>query len=360
MARGFLFNRLGLVLAAMSVVGLSGCAGFTSPRSWFSRSSSISPTTNTLAGTTNGFTSQFKSMGTTVSSAMTKAKNVVTAPFASKEGDGLDPETSLAHMPNSLTTELWVAQGQAAEVKGNYQAALDYYTKALQQEPNNLPALQSTARLYTRQEQHASAVEWYQRAVNVSPSGANYAELADSQQKAGRMNEAQASIQKAISMEPGVPRYRNNLAGMLVAVGRSDEAVRQLEQVFPPAVANYNVAFLHYSNNNPAAAQQHLNLALQADPNFDKARQLMATLTQSQPVQAAKAAYSTAENIYRTAQATLPTTNLHTSQASQPPQTPYSVPAAPSSYTPQTIPAPAHQPWAPNSEMAPGFPAISQ
>jgi len=266
-------------------------------------------------------------MGSTVTRAMSKAKDVVTSPFSGKEVDGLDPETSLAHMPTSLSAELWVTQGQAAELKGNFPSALDLYTKALQQEPNNLPALQSTGRLYTRQEQHAAAEEFYQRVVNVAPTAAHYAELADSQQKAGKLNEAQLSINKAIAMEPGVPRYRNNLAAILVSVGRSDEAVRQLEQIFPPAVANYNVAYLHFTNKNMAAAQQHLNLALQADPNLKQARDLMATLTQSQTVQTAKAAYNVTENIYRTAQATLPPVT----------------PAAQNSYMPQTLQAPAQQ-----------------
>lgn len=364
--------KLVMTLAAITAIALSGCTGLSSPRSWFSSNASSTPPTSSLTSNANGFTSQLKSMGTTVSSAMTKAKNVVTAPFSAKDPDSaVDPETSLANMPNSLTSELWVTQGQAAELKGNFPAALDNYTKALQQEPNNLPALQSTARLYTRQEQHATAVEWHQRVVAVSPTAANYAELADSQLKSGNANAAQVSIQKAISLEPSVPRYRNNLAGMLVATGRSDEAVRQLEQIFPAAVANYNVAYLHYTNKNMAAAQQHLNLALQADPNLKQARDLMATLTNNQPVQAARAAYNTAESIYRTAQATFPST----AQASSEPNstqttstvnlssatpTHHSTQAIPATYSFQTLSAPAQQPNPPANSTGPAIPTVPQ
>lgn len=329
-----------MALIGIAAVGLTGCAGLSSPKDWFRTSSSASPATSTLAGGATGLTSQLKSMGSTVTSAVTKAKDAVIAPFTSKEADGLDPETSLAHMPTSLTPELWVTQGQAAELKGNYPSALDLYTKALQQEPNNVPALQSTARLYSRQEQHATALEFYQRVINVAPTAGHYAELSDCQHKAGRTNEAQASIQKAIELEPGVARYRNNLAAILVSVGRSDEAVNQLQQIFPPAVANYNVAYLHFSNKNMAAAQQHLTLALQADPNLKPARDLMATLTQSQGVQAAKAAYNATENVYRTAQATLPPVmqapqQTYQPQSIQPPAQPSSMPAFPSSGFPE-------------------------
>jgi hypothetical protein len=96
------------------------------------------------------------------------------------------------------------------------------------------------------------------------------------------------------------------LAGVLVAMGRSDEAVKELQNVFPPAVANYNVAYLHFMNKNMAATQQHLQLALQADPNLQPARDLLNTLNQSQSGQTAMAAYGVANQVYRTAQGVSP------------------------------------------------------
>ena len=41
----------------------------------------------------------------------------------------------------------------------------------------------------------------------------------------GRSSEVLAVMEKAISLEPNSQKFRNNLAGMLVASGRSDEAV---------------------------------------------------------------------------------------------------------------------------------------
>lgn len=291
------------------VLGLAsaqGCSSLSSPRSWFSSKTAAEskPLTSSIAGTTKGFSAQLKSVGTTVSSAAGKAKTAITSTFSSKPSETVDPETSLASMPEKLGAEIWVSNGQIFEMKGNYAAALDNYTKALEKEPDSLPALQSTARLYMRQNQFESAVNFYDRVVTVSPTAENYAELADAQQKAGRLNEAQASIQKAISLDPSVARYRNNLAGMLVSVGRSDEAVKQLEQVFPSAVANYNVAYMHFMNKNLAATQQHLQLALQADPNLQPARELMSKLGQNSATQTAMSVYNTANQIYRTAQAT--------------------------------------------------------
>jgi tetratricopeptide (TPR) repeat protein len=265
-------------------------------------SKEAAPASVPLTSTSSGLTAQLKSMGSTMTSAVGKAKDAVASTFTMKPGETTDPETSLAHMPKSLGPEIWVTQGQLAEMKGNHTAALDFYTKALEREPNNIPALQSIARLYVKQDQLPSAIDFYQRIITAQPSAEHYAELAEAQRRANRLGDAQGSIQKAISIDPATTRYRNALASIMVSVGRSDEAVRQLEQVFPPAVANYNVAYLHFTNKNLAAAQQHLQLALQADPNLQPARDLMTTIAQGQSAQTAMAAFNTAENVFRTAQ----------------------------------------------------------
>lgn len=296
--------RHAIVLALSSLTLSSGCASMSGPSSWFSRSESTGASSgiaSSLSGAGRGISGQVKTMGTAVSSAMGKAKNAVISPFAADTNNS-DP-TSLSNMPTNLGPEVWVTNGQLFETKGNYAKALDNYTKALEAEPNNEAALLSIARLYDRQQQFPRAEEFYSKALAVKPAAGTYNELAMVQQKQGRTAEAQAAIQKAIALEPNSLRYHNNLAGLLVSAGRSDEAVKQLEKVFPPAVANYNVARLHFTNQNMAGAQQHLQLALQADPNLKEARELMNTIAGSPTAQSAVAAYGTANQLYRTAQA---------------------------------------------------------
>ncbi len=205
-------------------------------------------------------------------------------------------------MPNNLGPEIWVANGQYHETKDNPAKALDNYTKALELEPTNEAALLSTARLYAKQEQNQQAVEFFNKAIAVNPAPSTYNDLFQVNQKLGKTADAQAAIQRAIELEPSNPRYRNNLASLQVAGGRSDEAVKTLEKVFSPAVANYNVAYLHFNNSNIAGAQQHLQIALQNDPNLQPARELAEKLGGSQAAQSAMATYNAAGQIYRTAQ----------------------------------------------------------
>lgn len=256
---------------------------------------------SSLTGAGKGMVGQFQSMGTAVKSAAGKAKTAVITPFATTEKS--DDPTSLSNMPSSIGPEVFVANGQLSETQGNFTKALDNYTKALEIEPKNQSALLSTARLYERQGQSVQAAEFFQKAIQAKPNDAAiYNELGLSLCKAGKASDGESNLQKAIALDPTNSRYRNNLASVMVNSGRSDEAVKQLEQVFSPAVANYNVAYLHASNQNIAAAQQHLQSALQIDPNLKEARDLMNRLGGSGTVTAATNAYSMAGNVMQTVQ----------------------------------------------------------
>lgn len=310
-----------IALMGLSTLSLaSGCASMSGPGSWFSGGAAGGGLASTLSSTGQGVTGQVKSMGTTMSTAMSKAKNMVTSPFGPPTDNG-DP-TSLSNLPDNLGPEIWVTNGQLYETQSKYAKAQENYAKALTIEPTNQAALLSMARLHVRQEQYAEAEEMFGKALAGNPQADVYNELASILQKQGRMAEAQSAVQQAIAAEPNSQRFRNNLAGMLVASGRSDEAVQQLSQVFPPAIASYNVAYLHFANQDLAGAQQYLQTALQADPNLKEARELMDKINGSPTAQNAMAAYQTANQIYRTAQATVTPTTSANSAVYQTPQTP--------------------------------------
>ncbi|MEO8268662.1 MAG: tetratricopeptide repeat protein [Aureliella sp.] len=310
-----------VALLGLSTLSLaSGCASVSGPGSWFSGNKTNPGMANTLSSTGQGVTGQVKSMGTTMSTAMGKAKNMVISPFGPPTDKG-DP-TSLSNLPDNLGPEIWVTNGQLYETQSKYAKAQENYAKALTIEPTNQAALLSMARLHVRQQQYAEAEQMFGKALAGNPQADVYNELASVLQKQGRMAEAQSAVQQAITAEPNSQRFRNNLAGMLVASGRSDEAVQQLSQVFPPAIASYNVAYLHFANQDMAGAQQYLQTALQADPNLKEARDLMDKINGSPTAQNAMAAYQTANQIYRTAQATVTPTTPASSAIYQSPQSP--------------------------------------
>ncbi len=287
---------------------------------WSSTGSSVYGASTTAA---KGVGGAFKSMGTTVSSGFSKAKSAVMTPFgASKDpavpADKTDP-TSLASLPNKLSPELYVMQGQLAESQGQGDKALESYKKALEVEPNNPGALVSLARFYERKGDSTQAIQYFQKASTANPSDASiHNDLGLAYSKAGNAAAARDSLNKAISLDGKEVRYRNNLATVLVENGQADEAVNQLKQVLPPAVAHYNVAYLHFSKQNIPAAQQQLQTALQIDPNLTQARELYSRLGGGQAIAGAQNAYQTASNIYQQMQGYGATGGVQATQTSTP------------------------------------------
>lgn len=303
-ARRIVRRRLFASVLAGSLLAMTGCSSMSGGSGWWSSTGGSMYGASATAA--KGVGGQFKSVGTTVSNAFVKTKAAVVSTFKpadpSLTSDKDDP-TSLASMPGKLTPELWIMQGQLAESQGQHAKALESYNKALQAEPNNVGALVSTARLYDRQGDAAHSVQYFQKALVVNPNDASvHNDLGLAYSKAGNVAAAKDSLGKAALIEPSNVRYRNNLATLMVENGQAEEAVRQLQQVLPPAVAHYNVAYLHFTKQNIPAAQQQLQAALQIDPNLQQARDLYSRLGGGQAIAQASSAYQLAGNVYQTAQ----------------------------------------------------------
>ena len=181
--------------------------------------------------------------------------------------------------------ELYVMNGALHENQGNYTKALDSYSKALEIEPKNPPALLSTARLYDRQNQKDKAIEFYQKAATVEPNNAAiFADMGGLQARCGNLTAAQSELQKAVKLDPKSTAYRSALAGVMLDSGNAEAAMAELNQVNNSAMANYQMAYLHFTRKNIPATQQYLGSALQIDPNLKPARDLMASMGGAQNI----------------------------------------------------------------------------
>ena len=275
-----------LTFGAMGI-SMVGCTSTPGTRTsiWPTRTASSAPSgvTSSLASTTQAVKGQFSSMGTAVSSAYGKAKTAITSPFGATAEPGGDP-TSLSTKP-TVGPELHVMNGQLHESQGNYAKALDSYSKALEIEAKNPSALLSTARLYERQNEKDKAVEFYQKAANVAPNNAAiFADLGSLHARSGNLTAARSELQKAVNLDPKSASYRSALAGVMLDAGNADAAMTELSQVNSPAMANYQMAYLHFTRKNVPATQQYLGSALQIDPNLKPARDLMASMGGAQNI----------------------------------------------------------------------------
>ncbi len=311
--RRFAIAAIGGIAFAMT-----GCT--TSPGSrpsiWPTRTagsaSSLTPSSSTgmagtFATTTQAVKGQFSSMGTAVSSAYGKAKTAITSPFTgtTESGGASGDATALSNKP-SIDPELNILKGNLDEQQGNYAKALDSYSKALEAEPKNPTALLSTARLYDRQNEKDKAVEFYQKAGAVAPNNAAiFADLGNLHARTGNLPAARAELQKAVNLDPKNASHRSSLAGVMLDSGNADAALTELGQVHSPAMANYQMAYLHFSRKNVPATQQYLSAALQIDPNLKPARDLMASMGGAQKInqmaQGGQQAVQQAQGIYQQA-----------------------------------------------------------
>ncbi len=279
---------------------------------------------NPLANLAQGTRAQASSMGMAVKGAYGKTKDGIVGLFNSdKATSSVDAETGeqipendplrLDNKPSSVQPEILVANGQLWEASGNLDRAKENYSKAIENDPNNGAALASLARLNYRQQRYAEAVPFFERAITASPKeAALYNDLGLTYSKSGRHDEAAKMIEKAVELAPGTSRYANNMATVQLESVNTAAALETLKKHNSAAVAHYNMAYLHYSNNETDKALQQLSQVLaagetsQGDPSSQAAVQKARELTQQLTGKAsaiAQAVPSAVENAKETSQA---------------------------------------------------------
>jgi tetratricopeptide (TPR) repeat protein len=225
-----------------------------------------------------------------VTSAWKKSTAAVGSAFTwnSKPAQSDDP-TSLDTKHKPIGPDVFIAAGQMYETQGKYPEALGQYEKALKAAPNDLPAIISIARLHDRQGNFPKALEAYNRAVASHPkTGLVYNDLGLCYARHKESNKAIASLTQACALAPKTAKYRNNLATVLVEAGHTEEAYKQLKALNSEGVAHYNLAIMLTARGKQAEAASHLQLALNAEPDLQAARELLAQVT-GQPMPGAPA-----------------------------------------------------------------------
>lgn len=234
-------------------------------------SSSISDESSWMSGP--------KNVGTSIAggakNAATKSRDTVAGWFGGgkdksliPEGDETDP-TSLAHKAE-VTPKVFVANGRLWESTGNYEKAMESYAKALGKEPNHADALAHIARLHFRQKNHDQAAKFFSQAIEENPKDAGlYNDLGLTLSKLGNHGAAATTIEQALRLSPGSSRYANNLASVRFESGDASGALEVLVKNNKPAVAHYNMAYLHYKHGQASESTRHLNMALTYQPQAE-------------------------------------------------------------------------------------------
>ena len=135
----------------------------------------------------------------------------------------------------------------------------------------------ASARFYDRTGQPEQAIALYQRARSLAPqNGVVCNDLGLCQARRRDFPQALSALEQAVALDPQNPRYRNNLATVLVEVGRPDDAVTALRPMYPAAMAYHNVGYLLHSRRQFDAAERYFAEAARQDPGLAPAQIMLA------------------------------------------------------------------------------------
>ena len=211
-----------------------------------------------------------------LASSWKSATSTLSAPFQSQQ---VKPDPLALSTPSNPTPEFHLTTGQMYEASGDNAGAIAQYEKALALDANNLKARIVLARLYDRQGDLNRAIAEYQRAAAAHPeSGLVHNDLGLFYARHKQIPQSVQELEIAIKTEPANQMYRNNIATVLIEMGREDEAFEHLAAVNPPAVAHYNFGYLLHKRGRNDAATRELQTALGMDRSLGSAAALLAQL----------------------------------------------------------------------------------
>jgi tetratricopeptide (TPR) repeat protein len=155
------------------------------------------------------------------------------------------------------------------------------YQKAIEADPNHLPAYTGLARVYTNMNHQDKAVETYHRALQKFPKACSvWFDLGLCHCRGKGWDLAIRSFQKARELEPESRSVIQALGFCQARAGRLQESVQTLSKVMSPAEAHYTVARMLHHMKNDDICRRYLGRALQLNPQLAGARSLQATLDQ--------------------------------------------------------------------------------
>jgi tetratricopeptide (TPR) repeat protein len=265
---------LATVLASTTLVS-TGCSsgGFTlASMNPFSKPTPLAGTDSKPGkGLTESIASTTSTVGQTAKTALGKTTSAVAAVFKRNKdadnGASTDP-LSLTSGPKKVGPEVFVANGQLWESTGDHGKAMESYIKALESEPDHVPALTSIARLHFREGKHQQAAEFFSRAIELSPEDAGlHNDLGLTLSKLNDHEGSIISLERALQLAPGTSRYANNLASLKFEAGDVARAFQVLSENNKPAVAHFNMAYLHFKNGQTTQAKKHLTEVLHTNPS---------------------------------------------------------------------------------------------
>jgi Flp pilus assembly protein TadD len=201
-----------------------------------------------------------------------------------------EPAATLAA---SQVADIRIAQGQMLAKEGDLASAQDTLLQAVKKDPSRADAWAELAVLADRQGKFSESEEYYSKARKLGgETAALCCNRGYSYYLQRRWAEAEASLRRAIALEPATRRAHNNLGLVLAHTGRTGDALVEFRRAgCTEAETETNLAFSLALEGSWPEAQSHYQQALSADPALVPAQQglrsMEAVLAKARPAPAA-------------------------------------------------------------------------
>ena len=154
----------------------------------------------------------------------------------------------------------------------SYQKAEETFRKALEIDPNHIPALNELGRLYANSRRAEEAEETFRKALEIDPNHIPALnELGRLYANSRRAEEAEETFRKALEIDPNHIPALNELGRLYANSGRAEEAeetFRKALEIDPNNIPALNELGRLYANSGRAEkAEETFRKALEIDPN---------------------------------------------------------------------------------------------
>lgn len=203
-------------------------------------------------------------------------------PAPARKKGGFSPDSRVAF------ADTWVASALGENPPANRDQLLDMarqaYGKALEKDPKHKGAMLGLARLYGRLGDREHAMEYYRKYLTLYPTDHDVMhEVAVTHGRWRDWDGAVAWCDAALKADPQNRTYRKTKGFSLARAGKWEDGFKVLCEVMPQAQARYNMARVLEHQNYGDHSRLQLQLALQADPGYEPAREFLADLDPPRP-----------------------------------------------------------------------------
>lgn len=178
-------------------------------------------------------------------------------------------------MDNNLLT-----QADLANQRGDLEQAINILQELLNNEPENIDALNYLSFIYTQQNNFTAAIDCLQRAVTYQPNdGRAYNHLGNIYRRLGEFDKAAINYISSLKINPNYTEAHNNYGLLLYQQQHYELAEQQfilaLEGQKDHVAAMYNLALTLYAEQKIALASASLLALIEAFPQYYRAYLLL-------------------------------------------------------------------------------------